>query len=103
MTTIEPGTTVAIDGKTLDRAAFQPLYPDEMPLLEKIRTGIGEVDGRGFIDSAPVLERSWAVRSGLGWVGRNGNLLNRQMGSFFFIATLIVDLDLEYDTMKSGW
>jgi epoxyqueuosine reductase len=71
-------------------------------LLARIRTEIGEVDGRGFVDSAPVLERSWAVRSGLGWVGRNGNLLNRQMGSFFFIATLIVDLELDYDAPFAG-
>jgi epoxyqueuosine reductase len=71
-------------------------------LLAMVRAEIGEVDGRGFVDSAPVLERSWAVRSGLGWVGRNGNLLNRQMGSFFFIATLIVDLELEYDAAFAG-
>jgi epoxyqueuosine reductase len=71
-------------------------------LLGKIREGIGEVEGRGFVDSAPVLERSWAVQSGLGWVGKNGNLLHRQAGSFFFIATLIVDLELEYDAPFSG-
>ncbi|HEX8334385.1 MAG TPA: tRNA epoxyqueuosine(34) reductase QueG, partial [Segetibacter sp.] len=66
-------------------------------LLLKIQDEIGEVNGRGFVDSAPVLERSWAVTSGLGWVGRNGNLINKQSGSFFFIATLIVDLELKYD------
>jgi epoxyqueuosine reductase len=71
-------------------------------LLAKIRRDIGEVEGRGFVDSAPVLERSWAVRSGLGWIGKNGNLLHRQAGSFFFIATLIVDLELEYDTPFAG-
>ncbi len=71
-------------------------------LLASIRSGIGEVDGRGFVDSAPVLERTWAVRSGLGWVGKNGNLLRRQVGSYFFIATLIVDLELEYDTPFVG-
>jgi epoxyqueuosine reductase len=71
-------------------------------LLGKIRQGIGEVEGRGFVDSAPVLERSWAVRSGLGWVGKNGNLLNRKAGSFLFIATLIVDLELDYDAAFSG-
>jgi epoxyqueuosine reductase len=65
--------------------------------LDAIRQQIGDVQGRGFVDSAPVLERSWAVRSGLGWVGRNGNLINKQRGSFFFIATLIVDLVLHYD------
>jgi len=66
-------------------------------LLAFIRDQIGEVDGRGFVDSAPVLERSWAVRSGLGWVGKNGNLIHRGAGSWLFIATLIVDLQLEYD------
>jgi epoxyqueuosine reductase len=71
-------------------------------LLGRIKAGIGEVEGRGFVDSAPVLERSWAVRSGLGWVGKNGNLLNKQAGSFFFIATLIVDLELEYDAPFAG-
>lgn len=71
-------------------------------LLVRIREKIGEVDGRGFVDSAPVLERSWAVRSGLGWIGKNGNLLHRQAGSFFFIATLITDLELEYDAPFAG-
>lgn len=66
-------------------------------LLAAIRAEIGAVDGRGFVDSAPVLERSWAVRSGLGWVGKNGNLLNKHTGSYFFIATLITDLDLVLD------
>lgn len=71
-------------------------------LLEKMRASFGAIDGRGFVDSAPVLERSWAVRSGLGWIGKNGNLLHRQAGSFFFIATLIVDLELEYDAPFTG-
>ena len=66
-------------------------------LLQFITENIGAVDGRGFVDSAPVLERSWAVRSGLGWVGKNGNLLTKHSGSFFFIATLITDLDLVAD------
>ena len=65
--------------------------------LQLIRDEIGEVNGRGFVDSAPVLERSWAQRSGLGLIGKNGNLINKQSGSFFFIATLITDLELEYD------
>jgi epoxyqueuosine reductase len=67
-------------------------------LLAFIKENIGDVDGRGFVDSAPVLERSWAVHSGLGWIGKNGNLLNKQSGSFFFIATLITDLTLIPDT-----
>jgi epoxyqueuosine reductase len=66
-------------------------------LLQSIKENIGEVNGRGFVDSAPVLERSWAQRSGLGWIGKNGNLLTKQNGSFFFIATLITDLELVYD------
>jgi epoxyqueuosine reductase len=66
-------------------------------LLEKLSAEIGEIQGRGFVDSAPVLERSWAQQSGLGWIGRNGNLITRSSGSFFFIATLITDLELEYD------
>lgn len=66
-------------------------------LLEHMRTEIGEVQGRGFVDSAPVLERAWAQRSGLGWIGRNGNLITKEAGSFFFLATLITDLALVYD------
>ncbi|HSB94045.1 MAG TPA: tRNA epoxyqueuosine(34) reductase QueG [Flavitalea sp.] len=66
-------------------------------LLQRIHDNIGQVGGRGFVDSAPVLERSWAQRSGLGWIGKNGNLINKNSGSFFFIATLIVDLELDYD------
>lgn len=66
-------------------------------LLQLIKENIGEITGRGFVDSAPVLERSWAVNSGLGWIGKNGNLITKQNGSFFFIATLIVDIELEYD------
>lgn len=63
-------------------------------LLFRIRESIGQIEGRGFVDSAPVLERSWANKSGLGWIGKNGNLINKKKGSFFFIATLITDLDL---------
>lgn len=66
-------------------------------LLLMIKERIGDINGRGFVDSAPVLERTWAQRSGLGWLGKNANLLTRQSGSFFFIATLITDLPLEYD------
>jgi len=66
-------------------------------LINLIKENIGEINGRGFVDSAPVLERTWAQRSGLGWVGKNGNLINKQSGSFYFIATLIIDLELEYD------
>ncbi len=66
-------------------------------LLAAIRLMAGNVQGRGFVDSAPVLERSWALKSGLGWIGKNGNLITKANGSFFFIATLITDLKLEPD------
>lgn len=67
-------------------------------LLDDLRKIIGPIQGRGFVDSAPVLERSWAQLSGAGWIGKNGNLIRPQAGSFFFIATLIVDLELDYDS-----
>lgn len=66
-------------------------------LLHTIQTEIGAVSGRAFVDSAPVLDKAWAAKSGLGWIGKNSNLLTQQVGSFYFIAELIVDLDLEYD------
>jgi epoxyqueuosine reductase len=66
-------------------------------LLEFIRENIGEVDGRAFVDSAPVLDKAWAKKSGLGWIGKHSNLINKSSGSFYFIAELIIDLDLEYD------
>jgi epoxyqueuosine reductase len=67
-------------------------------LLNFIREHIGEVNGRAFVDSAPVMDKVWAERSGLGWIGKHSNLINRKIGSFFFIGELIVDLELEYDS-----
>ena len=66
-------------------------------LLDFIRKNIGEVTARGFVDSAPVMDKVWAKRSGLGWMGKNSNLITKNNGSFFFLAELIVDLELEYD------
>ena len=66
-------------------------------LLSSMRNEIGEIDGRVFVDSAPILEKAWAKKSGLGWIGKNTNLINKKTGSFFFIAEIIVDLELEYD------
>ncbi len=66
-------------------------------LLRYINETIGEVNGRVFVDSAPVLDKAWAAKSGLGWVGKNSNLISKKEGSFFFIAELIIDLELEYD------
>lgn len=66
-------------------------------LLEFIRDEIGQVEGRVFVDSAPVLDKAWAKKSGLGWIGKNSNLINKESGSFYFIAELIIDLELEAD------
>lgn len=66
-------------------------------LLNSIQVYIGEVSGRAFVDSAPVLDKAWAAKSGLGWIGKNSNLLTQKVGSFYFIAELIIDLELEYD------
>ncbi len=86
----------------ISRYAFGNDYHDVIreklnQLIELNKKQVGEINGRGFVDSAPVLERTWAQKSGLGWVGKNGNLINKQMGSFFFIATLIIDVELKYD------
>lgn len=64
----------------------------------RINEDIGEVGGRVFVDSAPVLDKAWAARSGLGWIGKNVNLINKQQGSYFFIAEAIIDLELEADS-----
>jgi len=66
-------------------------------LIAYIQEEIGEVNGRGFIDSAPVMDKAWAKKAGLGWIGKNANLITRKQGSFFFIADLILDLEIEAD------
>ncbi|MDC0230666.1 tRNA epoxyqueuosine(34) reductase QueG [Aureispira] len=66
-------------------------------LINYIQEEIGEVNGRCFVDSAPVLERDWAKHSGVGWIGKNTLLITRKQGSYFFLAELIIDLELEYD------
>ena len=66
-------------------------------LMTYIQLEIGAVEGRGFVDSAPVLDRAWARESGLGWIGKNSMLINKLQGSDFFIADLIIDLELDYD------
>ncbi len=65
--------------------------------LNSLKEKIGDINGRAFVDSAPVMDKAWAKKSGLGWIGKNANLINKQHGSFFFIAELIIDLELEYD------
>lgn len=66
-------------------------------LSQLIREEVGEVNGRAFVDSAPVLDKAWAKKSGVGWIGKNSNLITKEQGSFFFIAELILDVELEYD------
>lgn len=97
-----PNESQDIDSPKIAKYAWGMDYHDV--IKEKLKTlfayinqHIGQIDGRGFVDSAPVLERTWANKSGLGWIGKNGNLINKQAGSFFFIATLICDLELEPD------
>lgn len=97
-----PGQQQQTDGPKISKYAYGNDYHEVIrgrlkTLLALINEQIGEVQGRGFVDSAPVLERAWAQKSGLGWIGKNGNLLTRAAGSFYFIATLITDLTLLYD------
>lgn len=66
-------------------------------LLNFIQIEHGDIQGRGFVDSAPVMDRAWAEKSGLGWIGKNANLIRKESGSFFFIGELIVDLELAPD------
>ena len=66
-------------------------------LMAFMQEKLGAINGRGFVDSAPVMDKAWAKKSGLGWIGKNANLITRQQGSFFFIADLIIDLEIEAD------
>ena len=69
--------------------------------MSYIKEEVGEVYGRVFVDSAPILEKAWAAKSGIGWVGKNSNLITKQVGSYYFLAELIIDLDLDYDTIET--
>lgn len=97
-----PSASQAEDAPKVAKYAYGQDYHEVIrsrlnEFLSSLREAFGDIQGRGFVDSAPVLERSWAQRSGLGWIGKNGNLIHKQAGSFFFIATLIVDIPLVYD------
>lgn len=77
---------------------YHDVVRDKLSLLfEDLKAEVGQVEGRFFVDSAPVLERAWAERSGLGWIGKHGLLINKKKGSYFFLAELICDLDCEED------
>ncbi|TXI14475.1 MAG: tRNA epoxyqueuosine(34) reductase QueG [Pedobacter sp.] len=90
------------DAPKISKYAYGSDYHDVIKdklkqLMEVIRAYIGDVHGRAYVDSAPVLDKAWAQKAGFGWIGKNANLLNKQFGSFFFLAELIVDVELEYD------
>ena len=72
-------------------------------LMHFINERVGDVHGRAFVDSAPVLDRAWARKSGIGWIGKNSNLLTREQGSYFFIAELILDLELVQDAAMEDY
>ena len=83
---------------------YHIVIKDKLKLLMNfIHENVGEVNGRAFTDSAPVLDRAWAAKSGLGWIGKNSNLINPKAGSFFFIAELIVDLELAPDAPMNDY
>jgi len=91
-----------VDSFKISKYAFGKDYHDVIKdklkeLFAFIHTEIGEVGGRMFVDSAPVMDKAWAKKSGLGWIGKNSNLIHPKEGSFFFIAELILDLELEED------
>ncbi len=97
-----PGATQATGLPQIAKYAYGEDYHEVIrqqlfELLDSMRQMIGPIEGRGFVDSAPVLERAWAKKAGAGWIGKNGHLIQPTAGSFFFIATLIVDLELIYD------
>ncbi|CAN5888051.1 tRNA epoxyqueuosine(34) reductase QueG [soil metagenome] len=97
-----PAETLPADSLQVSKYAYGQDYhfviKDKLKtLLAYIREEIGEVGGRAFVDSAPVLDKAWAKKSGLGWIGKNSNLITPKIGSFYFIAELIVDLELAYD------
>ena len=97
-----PEQTQNTDAPKISKYAYGKDYHEVIKdklneFLNTLKEKIGDVNGRVFVDSAPVLDKAWAKKSGLGWIGKNANLINKQQGSFFFIAELIIDLDLEYD------
>ncbi len=98
-----PAKDLAVDGSLkIAKYAYGEDYhfvvKDKLAeLISRLREKVGNIDGRAFVDSAPVMERAWAAKSGVGWIGKNSLLLNKSMGSFFFLGELIIDLELEPD------
>lgn len=92
-----PETNLKVSKYALGKDYHTVIKDHLKTMIAELQEKIGQFNGRGFVDSAPVLERAWAQKSGLGWIGRNGNLITKKGGSFFFIATLIIDVPLIYD------
>lgn len=97
-----PATTQRQDTFQISKYAYGKDYHDVVRtklkrLFSELQQEIGQIEGRVFVDSAPILEKAWAERSGIGWVGKNGNLIQPKTGSFFFLAEIICDLDVEPD------
>ncbi|MDQ3071868.1 MAG: tRNA epoxyqueuosine(34) reductase QueG [Bacteroidota bacterium] len=93
----EEGSVYKVSRYAYGRDYHKVLKKKLKALMGFIRDEIGDVNGRAFVDSAPVMDKAWAQRSGLGWIGKHSNLINKASGSFFFIAEIIVDLELDYD------
>ncbi|MEM9143580.1 MAG: tRNA epoxyqueuosine(34) reductase QueG [Bacteroidota bacterium] len=93
----QSGDTLKVSKYAYGQDYHQVVKSKLKALQEFISSEIGEVHGRAFVDSAPVLDKAWAAKSGLGWIGKNSNLLTQKVGSFYFIAELILDLDLDHD------
>lgn len=97
-----PETVQKDDGPKISKYAYGQDYHEVIKnklheFLQSLKDTIGDIQGRVFVDSAPVMDKAWAAKSGLGWIGKNSNLINKQRGSFFFIAELIIDIELEHD------
>jgi epoxyqueuosine reductase len=93
----QPASAPKISMYAYGKDYHQVLKKKLKSLLRFIRENIGDVDGRAFVDSAPVMEKAWAAKSGIGWMGKNTNIIHPKSGSYFFLAELITDLPLEYD------
>ena len=97
-----PSQTQNTEAPKISKYAYSKDYHEVIKeklneFLHTLKEKIGDVNGRAFVDSAPILDKAWAKKSGLGWIGKNANLINKQQGSFFFIAELIIDLELAHD------